>query len=139
PDNTVTIIVSQAEIGQGIATTLPAVIAEEMGADWGRVRLENSPADPAYRNPRINWQFTGNSESTTSFFELMREMGAGAREMLISAASDRMKLPEGSFRTDGSKVIHVASGRSIAFADLAPAAAKKSPPRHPTLTSSSES
>src|SRR5262249_61629787 len=66
------------------------------------------------------------------------EMGAGAREMLISAASDRMKLPEASFRTDGSKVIHVASGRSIAFADLAPAAAKKSPPRNPRLKSPSE-
>src|SRR5215831_7079236 len=60
PDNTVTLAVSQAEIGQGISTTLPAVIAEEMGADWSRVRLENSAADPAYRNPRINWQFTGN-------------------------------------------------------------------------------
>src|SRR5215470_2834518 len=60
PDNTVTLIVSQAEIGQGISTTLPAVIAEEMGADWSRVRIESSPADPAYRNPRLNWQFTGN-------------------------------------------------------------------------------
>jgi isoquinoline 1-oxidoreductase beta subunit len=138
PDNAVTLVVSQAEIGQGIATTLPAVIAEELGADWANVRLENSPADPAYRNPRINWQFTGNSESTTSFFDLMREMGAGARLMLISAASDRMKLPEASLRTDASKVIHVASGRSIAFAELAPAAAKKSPPRNPKLKSPSE-
>src|SRR5258708_40264132 len=50
-DNRVTLVVSQAEIGQGIATTLPAVIAEELGADWTKVRLENSPADPAYRNP----------------------------------------------------------------------------------------
>src|ERR1043165_6470183 len=54
-DNTVTLVVSQTEIGQGIATTLPAVIADELGADWARVRLENSPADPAYRNPRLNW------------------------------------------------------------------------------------
>jgi isoquinoline 1-oxidoreductase beta subunit len=138
PDNAVTLVVSQAEIGQGIATTLPAVIAEELGADWAHVRLENSPADPAYRNPRLNWQFTGNSESTTSFFDLMREMGAGAREMLISAASDRMRLPEASFRTDGSKVIHVASGRSVSFAELAPAAAKKSPPHSPKLKNPSE-
>src|SRR6266436_3258791 len=91
PDNTVVLVVSQAEIGQGIATTMPAIIADELGADWARVRLENSPTDPAYRNPRINWQFTGNSESTASFFDLMREMGASAREMLLSAASDRMK------------------------------------------------
>src|SRR5690348_11791423 len=53
-DDTVTVIVSQAEIGQGISTTLPAVLADELGADWARVKLENSPADPAYRNPRIN-------------------------------------------------------------------------------------
>src|SRR5262245_40206365 len=62
PDDRVTIISSQAEMGQGIMTTLPAVLAEELGADWTRVQLENAPADPTYRNPRINWQFTGNSE-----------------------------------------------------------------------------
>src|SRR5262249_7554116 len=62
-DNTVTIISSQAEMGQGIQTTLAAVLADELAADWSLVRLENAPADPAYRNPRINWQFTGNSES----------------------------------------------------------------------------
>jgi isoquinoline 1-oxidoreductase beta subunit len=137
-DNRVTIVVSQAEIGQGIATTLPAVIAEELGADWARVILENSPADPAYRNPRINWQFTGNSESTTSFYELMREMGAGAREMLIAAASDRMKTPASAFRTEQSRVVHVSSGRSILFADLAADAANKTPPKSPQLKPSSQ-
>jgi isoquinoline 1-oxidoreductase beta subunit len=138
PDNTVTLIVSQAEIGQGISTTLPAVIAEEMGADWGRVRLENSPADPAYRNPRLNWQFTGNSESTTSFFDLMREMGASAREMLISAASDRMKAPSSAFRTEKSRVIHTASGRVTTFSELAADAAKKTPPKSPRLKNPAE-
>jgi isoquinoline 1-oxidoreductase subunit beta len=137
-DNTVTLIVSQAEIGQGIATTMPAVLAEEMGADWARVRLENSPADPAYRNPRINWQFTGNSESTTAFFDLLREMGAGAREMLISAAADRTKAPVGEFRTERSNVIHSPSGRTIAFSDLAADAAKKTPPKNPKLKDQSE-
>jgi len=55
-DDTVTLVASQAEMGQGAGTTLPAVLAEELGADWKRVRLEQAPADPAYRNPRINWQ-----------------------------------------------------------------------------------
>jgi isoquinoline 1-oxidoreductase beta subunit len=91
-DDSVTIIVSQAEMGQGIRTTLPAVLAEELGADWSRVGLEDSPTDPAYRNPRINWQFTGNSESTPSFFELMRQMGASAREMLIGAAAQKWNV-----------------------------------------------
>lgn len=137
-DNTVTLVVSQAEIGQGIATTMPAVLAEEMGADWAHVRLENSPADPAYRNPRINWQFTGNSESTTSFFDLLREMGAGAREMLISAAADRNKVPTTEFRTELSKVVHTPSGRAVAFADLASDAAKKTPPKNPKLKDQSQ-
>ena len=57
----VTIIVSQAEMGQGISTTLPAVLAEELGADWSRVKLETPVTDPAYRNPRTRSQFTGNS------------------------------------------------------------------------------
>src|SRR5580704_17209883 len=89
PDDSVTIVVSQAEMGQGIMTTLPAVLAEELGADWVRVQLEMSPTAQAYRNPRLQFQFTGNSESTKSFFDLMRTVGASAREMLISAAADR--------------------------------------------------
>ncbi|MBV9745896.1 MAG: xanthine dehydrogenase family protein molybdopterin-binding subunit [Acidobacteriia bacterium] len=138
PGNLVKLIVSQAEIGQGIATTMPAVIADELGADWSRVRFENSPTDPAYRNPRLNWQFTGNSESTTSFFDLMREMGAGAREMLISAASDRLKAPASALRAERSRVTHPQSGRSLSFADLAADAAKKAPPRNPPLKPASQ-
>src|SRR5262245_1201887 len=59
-DDIVTIISSQSEMGQGAMTTLPAVLAEELGADWSRVKIEFSPTAPPYRNPRINWQFTGN-------------------------------------------------------------------------------
>src|SRR5215469_18800461 len=92
-DDQVTIVVSQAEMGQGIMSTLPLVLAEELGADWDRVHLEMSPAAEAYRNPRINWQFTGNSESTTGFFELLRTMGATARTMLEQAAAERWGVP----------------------------------------------
>ena len=134
-DDSVTIIVSQAEMGQGIRTTLPAVLAEELGADWSRVRLEDSPTDPAYRNPRINWQFTGNSESTPSFFELMRQMGASAREMLISAAAQKWKVDPSACRTEAGKVVHKNSRRSARFGDLVEAAAKITPPTKPPLTS----
>jgi isoquinoline 1-oxidoreductase subunit beta len=134
-DDSVTIIVSQAEMGQGIRTTLPAVIAEELGADWSRVRLEDSPTDPAYRNPRINWQFTGNSESTPSFFELMRQMGASAREMLISAAAQKWRVDPATCRTEAGKVLHKNSRRSARFGDLVEAAAKITPPAKPALKS----
>ena len=132
-DDSVTIIVSQAEMGQGIRTTLPAIIAEELGADWSRVRLEDSPTDPAYRNPRLNWQFTGNSESTPSFFDLMRQMGASAREMLISAAAQKWKVAPGTCQTESGQVVHSKSRRSARFGDLVEAAAKITPPAKPPL------
>jgi isoquinoline 1-oxidoreductase beta subunit len=126
-DDSVTVMVSQAEMGQGIRTTLPAVLAEELGADWSRVRLEDAPTDPAYRNPRLNWQFTGNSESTPSFFELMRQMGATAREMLISAAAHKWKVDPATCRTEIGKVVYGNSRRSARFGDLVEAAAKVTP------------
>ena len=132
-DDSVTIMVSQAEMGQGIRTTLPAVLAEELGADWSRVRLEDAPTDPAYRNPRLNWQFTGNSESTPSFFELMRQMGASAREMLITAAAQKWKVDPATCRTETGKVVHGNSRRSARFGDLVQAAANVSPSAKPFL------
>ena len=137
-DDTVTIVVSQAEMGQGISTTLPAVLADELGADWARVRFENSPTDPAYRNPRVNWQFTGNSESTTAFFDLMRQMGASAREMLISAAASKWKVDPASCHSENGKIVHAKSRRSARFGDLVEAAAKLSPPAKPPLKNDKE-
>jgi isoquinoline 1-oxidoreductase beta subunit len=122
-DNTITIISSQAEMGQGIQTTLPAVLADELGADWSRMRLENAPADPVYRNPRINWQFTGNSESVTAFFDLMREMGAAGREMLIYAAARQWNVDPRSCRAERSRVVHPASRRTLSYGELAESAA----------------
>jgi isoquinoline 1-oxidoreductase beta subunit len=133
PDNSVTIMSSQAEMGQGIQTTMPALVAEELGADWNLVKLENTPANPAYRNPRLNWQFTGNSESTTAFFDLMRQMGAKAREMLIAAAADRWRVEPNTCRSENSKIIHAPTGRNFTFGELAEEAAKKEPPAHPVL------
>ena len=132
-DNTVTIVSSQAEMGQGIQTTLPAVLADELGAEWSRVRLENAPAEPAYRNPRINWQFTGNSESTTAFFDLMREMGAAGRLMLIGAAARLWHVDPSSCRAERSRVIHTPTGRSVTYGELAEAAAAMPRPEKPPL------
>ena len=132
-DDQVTIVVSQAEMGQGISTTLPAVLAEELGADGSRIKLESSPAAPAYRNPRIKWQFTGNSESTSSFFELMRTMGASAREMLIAAAAARWGVAAGDCRAENGRVVHTASSRTLRFGDVAAEAARLPAPDKPRL------
>ena len=127
-DDVVTLLSSQSEMGQGVMTTLPAVLAEELGADWSRVKIEFSPTAPPYRNPRIDWQFTGNSESTTGFFELLRMMGASAREMLIMAAAKRWSVTADDCFTDNGKVIHKPTGRSLNFGEVAEDAVRVAPP-----------
>jgi isoquinoline 1-oxidoreductase beta subunit len=138
PNDVVKLICSQSEMGQGAMTTLPAVLAEELGADWSRVRIEFSPTAPPYRNPRINWQFTGNSESTTGFFELLRTMGASAREMLIAAAATRWDVKADELLTENGKIIHRLTGRSLKFGDVAEDAAKITPPANPKPKPESE-
>ena len=138
PNNEVTLISSQSEMGQGIMTTLPAVLAEELGADWKRVKIEFSTVAPAYRNPRINWQFTGNSESTTGFFELMRTMGASAREMLLTAAANRWGVKAEECYAESGRIIHKPTGRALTFGEIAEDAAKVTPPQNPKLKPQSE-
>ena len=133
PDNKVTIVCSQAEMGQGIMSTLPAVVAEELGADWDHVQLETSGTNVAYRNPRINFQFTGNSESTMSFFDLMRQVGASAREMLIATAADKWRVDPSSCYAEKGMIIHRKSGRKLPFGALAEAAKNKPIPANPPL------
>jgi len=137
-DDTVTLIASQAEMGQGAGTTLPAVLAEELGADWKRVRLVQAPVDTAYRNPRINWQFTGNSESTTGFFDLLRQMGASARAMLVAAAAERWNVAPEECITESGVVLHLPSGRRLRFGELAVPASRKAPPKDVELKQPAE-
>src|SRR5262249_6608868 len=132
-DDQVTLICSQSEMGQGIMRTVPAVLAEELGADWKRVKVEISPVATVYRNPRINWMFTGNSESTTGFFELLLQMGASAREMLIAAAAKRWAVEPRDCRAAEGKIVHRPSGRALSFGELVEAAARETPPEKPPL------
>ena len=138
-DDRVTIILSQSEIGQGISTTLPAILADELGADWSRIVVENSTVAPEYQNPRIHWMFTGNSESIASFSGLMRKAGAAAREMLIAAAVQRWgnAVPADCTTRDGT-VVHRPSGRALRFGELAEAAAKLPAPAEPQLRPAAE-
>jgi isoquinoline 1-oxidoreductase beta subunit len=138
PNDEVTLMSSQSEMGQGIMTTLPAILAEELGAEWSRVKIEVSTVAPAYRNPRINWQFTGNSESTTGFFDLLRTMGASAREMLITAAANRWSVKPEECYADSGRVIHRPTGRALRFGEVAEEAAKITPSQNPKLKPQAE-
>jgi Molybdopterin-binding domain of aldehyde dehydrogenase len=100
--------------------------------------VEYAPVADAYRNPRLKFMFTGNSESTSSFFDLLRHMGASAREMLIAAAADRWSVPAVECHAAGGSVHHPTTGRSLTFGDLAEAAAQLTPPEKPPLKSEGE-
>ena len=86
-DNVVTIIVNKAEMGQGINTALPMLIAEELEVDLRRVKVEAAPVDAAYAHPQAGIQFTGGSQSVATEWDRLRKAGAAAREMLLAAAA----------------------------------------------------
>jgi isoquinoline 1-oxidoreductase subunit beta len=124
PDDTVTIMITQLEMGQGIMTGLPMMIAEELDADWAKVKLEWVGADRAYANPAMRGaQATTASQSVRGFWKPMREAGAAARLMLRTAAAQTWGVPETSLATEKSVVIHAASGRRLRYGELVEKAA----------------
>jgi isoquinoline 1-oxidoreductase beta subunit len=133
PDGKVVIIVSQTEMGQGISTTLPVVLADELGARLEDIVLQDAPFDPAYRHPEYKWMFTGNSESISAFYELMRRMGAAAREMLLEAAAQKLKAKSSELVAAAGRIRHARSGRSLGFGEIAEAAARLPVPPQPKL------
>jgi isoquinoline 1-oxidoreductase beta subunit len=121
-DGTVTMIVNKSEMGQGVYTALPMLIAEELECDWSTVQVEAAPVEPVYVNPLTGIQMTGGSMSVKTEWERMRKTGAVAREMLIGAAADTWKVEKASCRAENGKVIH-ASGKSLTYGQLAQKAA----------------
>ncbi len=124
PDGSVTVFSARPEVGQGIKTSLPMVVAEELGADWKTVTVAAAPLDPAF-GP----QFAGGSMSTPMSYEAMRKMGATARTILVRAAAETWGVPESECEAAGGIVRHIPTGRSVKFGDLvAKAAALPVPP-----------
>src|SRR5580698_6425875 len=101
----ITLIMPQVEMGQGVYTSLSMILAEELDAEWSRVKFEHAPADEAlYKNPMLGMQATGNSNSVRAFWKPMREAAAGARAMLVQAAAAQMGVGAGELRTEDSQV-----------------------------------
>ncbi len=126
PDESVTVLLAHSEMGQGIWTTLPMLLAEELGCDWTKVRVEHAPAAPAYAHTAYGMQMTGGSTSTWSEFDRYRQAGALAREMLIAAAAARWKVDPSGCRAENGYVVH--EGQRLSFGALAAAAQKSKPP-----------
>src|SRR3989449_6538761 len=99
-DDSVTVIVNHSEMGQGVFTALPMILADELDADWAKVRFEPAPVDPVYNHPVFKMQMTGGSTSTWSSFDQFRQAGAAARAMLITAAPHGLDGVAGRFRTE---------------------------------------
>ena len=128
-DGTVTIVVHRSEMGQGVRTGMPLIVADELEADWSRVRVTQAPAD----EEKYGNQDTDGSRSTRHFFEPMRRCGAAARTMLEQAAAQVWNVPVAQVHAANHAVIHAASGRKLDYGALAQRAAKLPVPARDSL------
>ena len=134
PAGKTTLVMPQVEMGQGVYTSVPMILAEELDADYQQIVLEHAPPnDKLYGNPVFGIQATGNSNSIRAFWKPLREAGAAARAMLIQAAAQQWKVDPASCTAADGQVRHIGSGRKLGFGTLAGAASKLAPPKNPPL------
>lgn len=136
PDNSITVVLSHVEMGQGIWTTLPMLIAEELDANWNDIKVEHAPPDSAYNHTAYGIQITGGSSTTWSEFDRYRQAGATARVLLVQAAAKRMGLSVTDCKTGDGFV--TAGTRKISYGDLVNDAAQLPVPEKVALRASSQ-
>jgi len=137
PDGKIVIQVNRLEFGQGVQTSLPMLLADEMDADWNNVIANLAPAADVYKDPIFGIQIVGGSGSIAHSFQQYRELGAKTRAMLIAAAADRWSTTPDQCRTEAS-VVRGPGGRSATYAELASEAARKPVPAKINLKNPAE-
>ena len=133
PDNKVTIVVARSEMGQGVRTALPMILAEELEADWKQIEVEQAGASTLYGD-----QTTGGSASIRTTWDPMRKAGASAREMLISAAALTWNVPRSTCTAENSHIKHAATNRSLSYGELVSKASTLPIPTDVTLKQSKD-
>ena len=123
-DDIITVICNHSEMGQGAYTSVPMMIAEELDADWSKIRFESAPVDPVYNHLGFGMQATGGSSSTLSEYDRLRKAGATARAMLVGAAAKMWSVDPAGCTTSNGKVTHTATGKSILYSALVSTAAE---------------
>jgi len=128
-DNIVTIVPPAVEMGQGVRTALPLILAEDLDVDWNKVRLAETPDDDTiYGNPAFNHQLTTvGSFAVTGYYDVLRQAGAQARKVLIANAAAAWKVPADELTTEPGMVVHAKSKRKISYGDLAKTATVPNP------------
>ena len=137
-DETVTVYIGASEMGQGVTGGLPQIVAEELKVDWSKVTFALADANSAFANPFMGGQLTGGSTSTRGYYDLLRNAGAAAREMLVGAAAARWGVAASACTAANGVVTHAASGRSATYGSLAADAATQPVPTSPQLTDPSQ-
>jgi isoquinoline 1-oxidoreductase subunit beta len=133
-DDSVTVLVKHIEFGQGPFTGLATLVAEELEADWSKVRAEHAPADAnLYKNLVLGSQGTGGSTAIANSYEQMRKAGAAARAMLVEAAAQSWRVPASEIGVERGVLRHARSHRQGRFGQFAEAAAKLPVPENPPL------
>lgn len=122
-DDTVTLRVASSEMGQGVYTAIPMLLAEELECDWARMNVEMAPADKAYINPIIGMQLTGGSTAVRAYWTPLRQAGATARDLLIRAAAQTWKVKEDECRAENGFVLHKTNKLKASYGALATKAA----------------
>jgi len=133
PDDVVSVVVPGIEFGQGVYTSLPKILCEELEADFSRVEINLATANMAFANPAKKRQSTGNSDAIVGYMPVLLKTGAQGREMLVSAAAKQWGVKPDQCRAENGKIYHDASKRSVTFGAVAAAAAKLPVPAEPKL------
>jgi len=138
PDNRVTILLCKSEMGQGIHTAIPMVVADELEADWDQVETEMAPVEAKYADPVAKRHGTFGSVSLRNLYEPLRKLGAAGREILVEAAAKKWNVPVSQCEAIQSKVHHRPSGRTFSYGELTEEASALQVPENPRLKQKSE-